>query len=211
MKRTSTRFALTCASLVALLPATSAVAELSHDVRQLSGMLAEQATRASLTIDSHSEAVRIKGVLEDALNDLARANNLIAVTDVQTFADKKQIGIGFVTISKPPVIIQIAARNGELQIEHASCGDETLVSYDSRTEANKLAEKLKQAAATASRLDRQQAERVQSELELAVQSAKCTLEMMHEPRFCSITAKRPGLTIHAWALEGEASSHVSTD
>ena len=197
-------FALVCAT-------SSAVADLSHDVRQLSGVLAEQATEASLKIGSHSEAVRVKGIFENLLNNLARTNNLIAVPSVQTFGDKKQIGIGFVTISKPPIVIQIAARNGELLIEYASCGDQILVNYDSRTELEDFAEELNRFAANASRLDKQQAERMLANVEPTAVATKVSLEMLHEPGLCSITASRPRATIYAWALDGDASVHVSTE
>jgi hypothetical protein len=199
-------------SLVVLLSATSsAVAELSHDVRQLSGLLGEQATNASKKLDSHTEAVRIKGLFEGALNHLAQANNLIAVTTVQTFAETKSVGIGFVTISKPPIIIQIAARNGELLTEYVKCGDETLVDYDWRKSFDVLAQTLKHIAAGASVATAEQAEELRDEVEKGAAATGFTVEIMQEPGFCSITAKKAGLTVHAWALNGEASSHVSTE
>jgi hypothetical protein len=59
-------------------------------------------------------------------------------------------------------------------------------------------------------LDAAQAAKGRAELERAF-AAFGSVEMLHEPGFFSITAKRSGATIHAWALDGEASVHVSTE
>jgi hypothetical protein len=195
----------------ATLVPTAAFAELSHDVRQISGVLAEQAVEASRKIDSHTEAVRMKGIFEQFLNTLARDNQLIAVNNVQTFADKKQIGVGFVTVSKPPIVIQVAARDGQLLMEHATCGDETIVDFDSRRQFDELADQLKRAAAEASLVDASSAEKLRTALEPTFQAANLSLRMLHEPGFCTMTAEGKGVQMNAWALEGKAEVKVSAD
>jgi len=121
---------------VLLVLATSPVfADLSQDVKELSGVLAKQATNATLKIDSDANASEIKSIFEDGLKTFADTNKLLPLIKVQTWTDKKQIAIDFATISRPTIIVHVIARDGQLLIEHASCGDETLVDYDWREKA----------------------------------------------------------------------------
>jgi len=115
--------------------ASPTFAELPEDVKQLSGVLAKHATDATLKIDSDANASEIKSIFEDGLKSFAQTNKLLALTKVQTWTDKKQIAIDFATISRPIIIVHIIARDGRLLMEHAICGDETLVDYDWREAA----------------------------------------------------------------------------
>ncbi len=123
-------------TVLLVLAASPVFAEISDDVKELSGVLASQATEATVKIDSDANAALIKEIFEDGLNSFAQSNKLLAMIKVQTFTDKKQIAISFATLnSRPIIIINIIARNGELLIEHADCGDKNLVDYDWREKA----------------------------------------------------------------------------
>jgi hypothetical protein len=123
-------------TVLLVLAASPIFAEIPDDVKELSGVVAARATEATLKIDSDANAGVIKEIFVDALNSFAQSNKLLAMIKVQTFTDKKQIVISFATLnSKPIIIINIIARNGELLIEHADCGDKKLVDYDWREKA----------------------------------------------------------------------------
>lgn len=75
---------------------------------------------------------------------------------------------------------------------------------------NAIAENLKDIAIMTCKVDEVQAARGRAELERAFAKFG-SVEMLHEPGFCSITLKAGGGTIHAWALDGEGHTHVSTE
>lgn len=74
---------------------------------------------------------------------------------------------------------------------------------------NAIAENLKEAAIIACMFDEAQAAQGRAELERAFAKFG-SVEMHYEPGFCSITLKTGGGTIHAWALDGEGHTHVSS-
>lgn len=107
--------------------------------------------------------------------------------------------------------IDIDADEGEVSksvyLETCRSGDEL------RNEAighmNGIAENLKDIAIMTCELDADQAAKGRAELERAFAKLG-SIEMLHEPDFCSITLKTQGGTIHAWALNGEGHTHISS-
>jgi hypothetical protein len=75
---------------------------------------------------------------------------------------------------------------------------------------NGIAENLKAIAIMTCKVHELQAARGRAELERAF-AAFGSVEMLHEPGFCSITLKTGGGTIHAWALDGEGHTDVTTN
>jgi hypothetical protein len=75
---------------------------------------------------------------------------------------------------------------------------------------NDIAENMKEIAIMTCEVDEVQSARGRAELERAFAKFGW-VAMLHEPGFCSITLKTGGGTIHAWALNGEGHTHVSTE